>query len=155
MTNKAKPILVPVDFSPHSEAALVFACDLAGRLKAPLVILHVVHDPADSPGYYDRKKISKKLRHIEDKAADAMAEFMKTVVTEHEELKTALKKTETMLVAGLPVTRILEVADKLQPTMVVMGSQGRTGLAHLYLGSKAEQVTRLCPLPVTVVKKQD
>jgi len=36
--------------------------------------------------------------------------------------------------------------------MVVMGSQGRTGLKHMMLGSKAEQVIKLCPVPVTIVK---
>jgi len=36
--------------------------------------------------------------------------------------------------------------------MIVMGSQGRTGLAHALLGSKAEQVVRLSPIPVTIVK---
>jgi nucleotide-binding universal stress UspA family protein len=38
--------------------------------------------------------------------------------------------------------------------MVVMGSQGRTGLKHLFLGSKAEQVVHLCPTPVTIVKQK-
>ena len=36
--------------------------------------------------------------------------------------------------------------------MVVMGSAGRTGLSRFLLGSKAEQVLRLCPVPVTIVK---
>jgi len=36
--------------------------------------------------------------------------------------------------------------------MIVMGSQGRTGIAHMMLGSKAEQVVRLSPVPVTIVK---
>ena len=53
MTTKQKnrPILVPVDFSPHSEAALVCAAELAGTLGNELIILHVVHDPGDAPGY--------------------------------------------------------------------------------------------------------
>jgi universal stress protein A len=38
--------------------------------------------------------------------------------------------------------------------MIVMGSQGRTGLAHLLLGSKAERVVRLSPIPVTIVKAE-
>ena len=52
----AKPvILVPVDFSAHSQAALVFAAQLAKHLDASLLVLHVVHDPAEEPGYYKRR----------------------------------------------------------------------------------------------------
>ena len=53
---------------------------------------------------------------------------------------------------GLPVNRILEVAKKSDARMIVMGSQGRTGLKHALLGSKAEQVVHLSPIPVTIVK---
>jgi nucleotide-binding universal stress UspA family protein len=70
---------------------------------------------------------------------------------EHPKLK-ALEQAEPMLVVGLPVARILEVAKKIEPSMVVMGSQGRTGLKHVLIGSKAEQVVRLCPVPVCIVK---
>ena len=59
---------------------------------------------------------------------------------------------KTKLVTGLPVNRILEVADKAKAGMIVMGSQGRTGLAHALVGSKAEQVVRLARIPVTIVK---
>jgi len=154
MANKAKSILVPVDFSPHSRGALAFAGSLSKRLRAPLVILHVVHDPGEAPGYYDkiRKKKRKGVSRIEDKAREAMEAFLGSMVVEHEDLKATLEKAETRLVTGLPVSRILEVIETLNPSMVVMGSQGRTGLAHLYLGSKAEQVTRLSPVPVTIVK---
>ena len=53
---------------------------------------------------------------------------------------------------GLPVTRILETAENIDARMIVMGSQGLTGLAHLLIGSKAEQVVRLSKIPVTIVK---
>ena len=56
------------------------------------------------------------------------------------------------MVLGLPVTRILEVAEALAPLMVVMGSHGRTGLDNLIIGSKAAQVVQLCSFPVTIVK---
>ena len=47
---------------------------------------------------------------------------------------------------------VKEMAEKTDACMIVMGSQGRTGLAHVLLGSKAEQVVRLAPKPVTIVK---
>ena len=63
-----------------------------------------------------------------------------------------LKKPNLILVSGLPVTRILEIEKHINPYMIVMGSQGRTGLAHLMLGSKAEQLVRLTECPITIVK---
>ena len=63
-----------------------------------------------------------------------------------------MKKAKQILVSGLPVTRILEIEKKLQPYMLVMGSQGKTKLAHLMLGSKAEQVVQLSTGPITIIK---
>jgi nucleotide-binding universal stress UspA family protein len=48
-------LLVPVDFSSFSEEALVFASGLADKLKARLLVLHVIHDPAEAPGFYARQ----------------------------------------------------------------------------------------------------
>ena len=48
------PILVAVDFSDDSHAALSWACRLATAMKARVIVLHVVHDPANAPGYYKR-----------------------------------------------------------------------------------------------------
>ncbi len=146
-------ILVPVDFSPHSEAALTLASELAACLNAHLVVLHVVHDPGEAPGSYARalKGNKKRLRKMEDVAKEMMDEFLKKVAKEHPDLK-PLKKAQPLLVVGLPVARILEVVEKTHSRMVVMGSQGRTGLKHMLLGSKAEQVVQLCPVPVTIVK---
>jgi nucleotide-binding universal stress UspA family protein len=147
------PILVPVDFSPHSEAALLHACKMAQCLKRPIIVLHVVHDPAEMPGYYNKITKKKTLTRIEDLAKDALDDFMLNLKRKHPDLK-ILKKADLMLVVGLPVTRILQVGEKLHVSMIVMGSQGRTGLKHLMLGSKAEQVVRLAPVPVTIVKTE-
>ncbi len=142
--------MVPVDFSTYSEAALLHACKLAKCFDVPLVVLHVVHDPANMPDYY---KISKKkqLIRIEDAAEEMFDDFLRRVAKKHPKVK-LLKKAGSMLVRGLPVTRILEVAEKINAAMVVLGSQGRTGLKRMMLGSKAEQVAQLCPVPVTIVK---
>jgi nucleotide-binding universal stress UspA family protein len=153
MTEKpvSHPILVPVDFSPYSEAALLHACEIAQCLKRPILILHVVHDPAEMPGYYSKITKKKTLTRIEDLAKEALDNFMHEVKSKHPDLK-ILKKADLMLVVGLPVARILQVVEKLKASMIVMGSQGRTGLKHLMLGSKAEQLVRLAPVPVTIVK---
>jgi nucleotide-binding universal stress UspA family protein len=120
-------------------------------MKLPLVILHVVHDPGEMPGYYTKMRKKKNLVRIEDLAGEMLEDFMKSMKEKYPKHK-ILNRAETLLVLGLPVTKILQVIEKLEASMVVMGSQGRTGLDHMLLGSKAEQVVRLSPVPVTIVK---
>ena len=151
---KKRPLLVPVDFSPHSEAALLMACELADCMRLPILVLHVVHDPGETQGYYKRAAKKKQLLRIEDIAKEMFDDFIASLIKKYPKNR-RLKKMEKRLVTGLPVTRILEVTEKSDAAMVIMGSQGRTGLKHMLLGSKAEQVVRLCPVPVTIVKKSD
>ena len=114
----------------------------------------MVHDPGHMPGYYSGLVKSKRFDRIQDAAAGAFHDFLGSVIDAHPG-NDALSKIEPIMVVGLPVTRILEVVRELEPIMVVMGSQGRTGLKHLILGSKAAQVIQLCPIPVTIVKAPD
>ncbi len=146
-----RPILVPVDFSTYSEAALLCAAELADLIGAPLTVLHVVHDLGEAPGYYAVKGRKKQLHRMEDVAAQMLDEFMIKVRETHPE-RPVLQDAKTLLVVGLPVNRILETAENIHARMIVMGSQGRTGLKHIMLGSKAEQVVNLSPIPVTIVK---
>lgn len=150
---EGRVILAPVDFSKHSEASLIFACELASSMSAAVLILHVVHDPGEMPGYYSKLIKKKRIGRIEDTAAEAFEDFMENLIEKHPRLET-LGNAERMMVIGLPVTRILEVAEKLEPTMVVVGSQGRTRMKQMIIGSKAAQIVQLCPLPVTVVKRK-
>jgi len=151
---KDESILVPVDFSEHSEAALLFAAELAQKLGYTILVLHVVHDLGEAPGYYSVKGRNKVLRRMEDVAKDMLDAFMSDMIRKHSAFS-SLKSAATLLVVGLPVSRILEVAKKHHARMIIMGSQGRTGLSHVLLGSKAEQVMRLSPIPVTIVKKHN
>ena len=145
------PILVPIDFSPNSEAVLKWAADAARRYQVPLLVLHVVHDLAAAPGYYHSKK--GRLRRLEESAADMMKDCLKRFDKNFPELEIT-KLAKTRLVIGLPVNRILEVAEKSGASQIIIGSQGRTGLPHLLLGSKAERVAKLARVPVTIVKAE-
>ena len=144
-----RPILVAIDFSPFSEAALLWAVRAAECMAAPLIVLHVVHDPGSAPGYYSStKKHRKHLTRIEEAAADMMSSYLEELSDRHSEIG----ELDHRLVVGLPVTRILEVADQIEAQLIVMGSRGRTGLPHALLGSKAEKVVQLSEIPVTIVK---
>ena len=145
-------LLVAVDFTPFSEEALFFAGRLAEKLKAQLLVLHVIHDPAEAPGFYAQKGKKKKfLKSMEEAAEEMMEEFLLKMRQAYPD-QMPIKKAKPLLVVGTPVTRIVEVAEKKQAGMIIMGSHGRTGLAHLLIGSKVQGVIQLSPIPVTVVK---
>ena len=146
-------VLVTVDFSSNSKDAVLFAANLADCLDIHLTILHAIHDPGEMPGYYAGLVKKKRLMTLEDMANEIMDDFIADLITQYPDYKSLAQATKK-LVTGLPVTRIIEVIEITQPYMVVMGSQGRSGLKHLMLGSKAEQVLRLSPVPVTIVKRQ-
>ncbi|NBC14021.1 MAG: universal stress protein [Gammaproteobacteria bacterium] len=148
---EAGPILVPVDFSAPAEEALLLGVELGRCMQRRVLVLHVVHDPGSMPGYYSQALKQKHLARIEDGAADMLDDFLKRVVKAHGDL-VKRKQLDSMLVTGLPSSRILEVAKQSDAAMIVIGSKGLTGWKHLMIGSVAEQVVHLAPIPVTVVK---
>ena len=148
-----KPILVAVDFSVHSEAAIDWAAEAARRFGVPLIVLHVVHDPASAPGYYARSDPEGRPRLQEEVAEEMLAEFVRCAAERRPDLIDT-ERLRTKLVVGLPASRIIEVAEMEGAGLIVVGSQGRTGLSHVLLGSKAERVAQLSPVPVTIVKRQ-
>ncbi len=145
---KGHPILAPVDFSPHSEKALETAWALAQCLQQPLLVLHVIHDPNEMPGYYSRAFKKKGLLHIEDAAVEMFEAFLKGF----QKKRSQKLPLDRLIVKGLPAQRILEVADRHRVSMIVLGSRGLTGLSHLFVGSVAERVVQGAQVPVTVVK---
>jgi nucleotide-binding universal stress UspA family protein len=146
------PLLVAVDFSEDSREAVLWASREAERLGVRLMILHVVHDPASSPGFY-RQMDPDWFRPMADLAHEMMDAFLKETRTKHPSLS-ALATAETKLVTGLPSGRIVEVAQAINAPLIVVGSRGRTGLPHILLGSVAERVVQLAPMPIVVVKRR-
>lgn len=144
------PVLVAVDFSEDSKAALLWAARQASLEKVPLVVLHVVHDPASSPGFY-RDPDEDTLRPMTARAEEMLDAFLEETRSEHGDLA-SLASAETKLVPGLPAGRIIEVAEDINARVVVTGSRGRTGLHAILLGSVAERVVQICKVPVVVVK---
>jgi len=146
-----RPILVAIDFSSDSEAALHWAIDTALLFDAPLLLLHVVHDPAAAPGYYATANSSSGPLPQEKVAEGMMSDLLERLRRDSPKVL-KVRGFDGMLVSGIPATRILEVAEKQDARLIVMGSQGRTGLSNLLLGSKAQRVVQLSAIPVTVVR---
>lgn len=154
LADEHDPILVPVDFSECAADALKLAGEIAQCKSSPLVVLHVVHGTFDHMDTYVVKDAVQAHSCIpmREVARDRLREMMDELAEQNPELE-ALQHVRTVLVDGIPVNRILEVAEREGAGMIVIGSHGRTGLSRLVVGSVAEAITRKSPVPVTVVKE--
>jgi nucleotide-binding universal stress UspA family protein len=151
-TGTTSPILAAIDFSEDSKAALVWACKYAECIGAPLVLLHVVHDLAAHPGFYQQKKTGH-MQPMQEVAESMMDEFLATFRAEHPGLR-SVDTANLQFVPGLPPSRIIEVAGLLKARLIAIGSRGITCMPHKLLGSDAERVVELAVIPVVVVKSE-
>ena len=140
-----KKILVATDFSGPSAEAVRHAVKFASGFDAQLLVLHVLHDPAEAPGFYSSKKAGKKvLRNMEEAASEMMEEF----VAKH--LKD-IKKLEVKILPGLPAEEIVRFSEKQKVDMIVIGTRGHSGLKRLMIGSVTDRVIRASTCPVLAV----
>jgi universal stress protein A len=141
-------ILVPVDFSTHSERALELAIAIAQRFGGSIELLHVVEDPFVS-GAWNAEAFTPNIPELLDQLtanARRRLEAMKTSATKD---RIALAAN---VVTGEPSQTIVEHAKAGAFDLIVMSTHGRTGLTHLFLGSVAERVLRTAPCPVLTVR---
>lgn len=141
-------ILVPIDYSPCSRNALRFASELAQRCQASLDIVHVW----DRPSYVsdavmtNTDPVSGKslIRLIQESAQQELHEFLQ---------ETALPPPGATgrLLPGDPASALIHELKSGRHDLVVVGTHGRTGLSHVLLGSVAEKIARLSPVPVVTV----
>jgi nucleotide-binding universal stress UspA family protein len=122
-SDQSGPVLVAVDFSTDSKAALVWACRYTSLSGSGLLVLHVVHDPGEAPGYYHRGE-KDVLRPMEDVAKENLEEFLERARVDHSEVA-AVRELKTKLMRGIPASRILEAAESAHASQIVMGSRGQ------------------------------
>ena len=147
---RARSILVPVDFSTVSGDALLFAAQLAQRSSLSLIVLHVVHEDVNGPVFYPRRNEREQVLPIDDIARNMLENFM-IDMREQDPDSAVLANAGTMVVSGLPATRIPEIASLTDAALIVMGSNDRSRLSRLFSGSVSEKVIRTSHVPVTIV----
>lgn len=141
---KLRTILVPVDFSQHSLAALNFAVSLAQLLRASILVCHAL-DPIYSGGRFDSPRLCPLRAQALEDAKQGLARLCQRHVRPH------IPVVHRVL-QGVAYTAIIEIASRAKADLIVMGSRGRTGLSRLLIGSIAERVVRLAPCPVLGVR---
>jgi nucleotide-binding universal stress UspA family protein len=138
--------LVPIDFSAYSDQALTYAITLATQLRARLTLLHVIHELSMVMG--DMASALPEA-YLQELAAEAQRGLEERLTRVHE----AGLEGDIVLVHGVPFQRIIDTAHDQKVDLIVMGTQGRTGLSHALMGSVAEKVVRLAPCPVLVARE--
>jgi nucleotide-binding universal stress UspA family protein len=146
-------ILVPVDFSACSEEAVAYAGFLASKLSASVEVIHAWHPPYDLGPFLGQLAITDPDTGEER----SLAEFVE------EQAREALDRTVSdlgkqglqvkgHLVEGTPKRAIVRCVEDGDYDLVVLGTHGRTGLAHVLMGSVAEWVLRHVAVPVVTVR---
>jgi nucleotide-binding universal stress UspA family protein len=144
-----KKILVPVDYSECSRAALVFAAELARKDGAELDVVHAW----DRPTYVSDAVM---VRHSGGESHSLIEMIRENAQRDMDEFLSGTKLPsglgiEKRLLAGNPAAQILKELERGHHDLVVVGTHGRTGLQHMLLGSVAEKIVRLSPVPVVTV----
>ena len=133
-----KRILFPVDFSEHSRDSLAKASQfLSGDQLQEVHLLYVLHTPSDYSTWSGDPTADARLR------LDQLRGSLE--LPDHVERKSSVSK-------GHPSTDICQYAATHACDLIIMATHGRTGLAHMMLGSTAEQVVRHAPCPVLTLR---
>ena len=144
-----KTILVGTDFSVCAARALSFAVSLASSQGAKVHVVHVLVEPVqafDVAGALPYLDVSTQ-KEWEDATKKRLAAAVASAV------KRGVPATCEFL-WGRPSDAIIEAAKKTKASMVVLGTHGRNALEKLLIGSTAERVVRLSPVPVLTVREK-
>lgn len=147
---KLSRILVPIDFSDCSRAALEYAQTLAKTFDATIDLIHVWEVPPYIPPEAMVGVPGHDTQTLADVAHGTAEQEMQRFVKELEGGGVHVQRT--LLDSGDPGRTIVEVAEKEGYDMIVLGTHGRTGLSHLLMGSVAERVVRHSSRPVLTVR---
>ncbi|WP_295985082.1 universal stress protein, partial [uncultured Algibacter sp.] len=139
-----KKIIIPVDFSDHSEYALKTAAKLAKKHDADLLVLHMLEMSdimlTTSEGFQ-----SQKAAFFLQIAEQKLEGFLKKDYLNDLKVTSIIKHFKVF-------SEVNDVALKNDADLIVMGSHGSSGMAEFFVGSNTERVVRNANIPVLVVK---
>jgi len=138
-----KKILVPTDFSEFSQAAIRYGQELATRYQAELHLIHVLEmHPSLTPTFELGLALPSQIQESRAAAEETLAKLP---------ADTSVACVRAVL-EGKPVVEILRYAREKEIDLLVATTHGRTGLAHVLMGSVAENLVRMATCPVLTVR---
>ena len=145
---KLTKILVPIDFSDCSKKALQYAVPFAKQFGATITLLHVVHVNYSGGPEFGALDFPLAEADLRKSAEKQLAELAAADVQEQ-------AVAETLVRTGQEVMEIVGAAKELESDLIIISTHGRTGLKHVFMGSVAENIVRLAPCPVLVVREHE
>jgi len=144
---KIRKILVTTDFSPLSAAGAEYARMLARTFRAQLCLAHVL----EAPGSVGEPNIDLAYAGVWPAIEENAKKELRTFASRN---LRGVRNVELRLLEGMAHDQIVRFAGDRGFDLIVMATHGRTGLAHLLIGSVAERVVRHSPVPVFLVKPE-
>lgn len=148
MAIQIKRILFPTDFSDYSATATIYACDLATKYDAELHVLHTLETHLSSTPSFgmglDLPRYVKESRAAAEKALTSVLDPQWS----------GSRAVVHAVVEGSPKVEIVRYARTHEIGLIVLSTHGRSGLAHVIMGSVAESVVRTAPCPVLTVRPE-
>jgi len=141
-------ILVPTDFSPSSDDALGCAKRLAAKLGGSVRMLHVVENTAVGTSFGSEVFIPEPPEGLTERTMEARIQLSRRILGDS---RSRVSVTGDVI-HGPVGMMITAYAGDTGFDLIVMGTRGRGGLAHLLMGSIAESVIRTAPCPVLTVR---
>ena len=160
---KLKRILAATDFSSFSQEALDYAVYLTKELEGELYVLHIFQEPLTLPSA-ETFNVKKMMNIVEGRSKGSLApeisQWMldvrevegKRLSALVESLGSQVENVTPIFKMGIPFPEIIKTALDIEAHLLILGTHGRTGMAHFLLGSVAEKVVRQAPCPVLTVR---
>jgi universal stress protein A len=146
MIDGFKRIMLPIDFSEHCDRAAEYAAWVAGMCKATVHLVHVISNPADAIYEPHEQPHWVMVAHAQERAMALLGQVAGRYLPPD-------YPRELHVVVGDPYEKLVDLARSLTPDLIVMSTHGRSGVAHLVMGSVAEKIVRYAPCPVLVVRR--
>jgi nucleotide-binding universal stress UspA family protein len=152
MITTMKKVLVPIDFSEGAEPAIAMAATMARTFGASIELLHVWQPPplVPLPVVVMPSSPESAPINMEELARSTAGTQMKDLAVRLRDQ--GIADVQTRVAVGSPAHEIVELAELGHFDLIVMGTHGRSGIAHAVLGSVAEKVVRRATCPVLTVR---
>lgn len=137
-----KRILVATDFGDASDQALELALQLAARFDSELTLVHIWEFPS-----YEYLTGSMPVDYADRIGKAARARMASTI----DSIKSRCPRAKSLVKMGITWSEVLGAVEDTKAELLVLGTHGRRGVQRAILGSVAEKLVRLSPVPVLTV----